>query len=231
MQIRTLKPIEIGEEVFVSYTDQLFFKHERQDSLKKQYFFTCQCTECTSEVREQKFREVKCQNSKNCAAIIDSNLIKCPDCGSNVETLDFPDATSCKDIKKLLSKLACLENVYPDTNLKMHNLLLKCEEYLYEKSFKEVLPIELRLLKNFECFFPGHHPIKSLQCFRVAKVFSCQEQLDKSVEYFEKALKLIAITHGTDSDFYSSVLEEYDVDKRDLLFLKENSKKYLQKKK
>lgn len=46
ISIRTLKPIGIAEEVFISYIDTTNPFHRRQSELQARWFFSCSCTKC-----------------------------------------------------------------------------------------------------------------------------------------------------------------------------------------
>lgn len=46
--LRAIKPIKQGEEIFVKYVDVTNPTSVRQAELREQYFFTCQCTKCST---------------------------------------------------------------------------------------------------------------------------------------------------------------------------------------
>ncbi|KPM05877.1 Set and mynd domain-containing protein-like protein [Sarcoptes scabiei] len=43
LEIRALRPIEIGEEIFIDYVQDVLARKERNMILEDRYFFTCQC--------------------------------------------------------------------------------------------------------------------------------------------------------------------------------------------
>jgi hypothetical protein len=51
-EIRALKTINAGEEIFIQYTEPTNPLNVRQAQLKAEYLFTCQCTKCRSGVLE-----------------------------------------------------------------------------------------------------------------------------------------------------------------------------------
>ena len=49
MEVVPIRPIKRGEEILISYIDELLPLEERRAMLKEQYFFTCSCLRCTRE--------------------------------------------------------------------------------------------------------------------------------------------------------------------------------------
>ena len=146
----------------------------------------------------------------------------------------LPDSTE-SDFSKILEgvknmntddcfdKLEKLGSKYFDTNLLVHELLVKCANIASHKSFKSALQFELRLLDNFQKFYPDYHPMKSLQYTRVSKIFSFLGKVRSSVEYFEKALRNIAVTHGCESELYKVISEQFNLDQREIAHFEEQS--------
>ena len=226
--LRTLRPIAINEEVFVSYTDQLAPKEERRQILKQQFNFICQCNECVNEIREQLFHKKKFGTESLKIGEISLTASGFP------EVSVLPDSTE-SDFSKILEgvknmntddcfdKLEKLGSKYFDTNLLVHELLVKCANIASQKSFKSALQFDLRLLDNFQKFYPDYHPMKSLQYTRVSKIFSFLGKVRSSVEYYEKALRNIAVTHGCESELYKVISEQFNLDQREIAHFEEQS--------
>lgn len=81
--VRTLKAVKKGEEIFNCYGPHhcRMATSERQEVLKAQYHFTCQCEACLSQdVSSHRFRAFKCPQ---CAGIMRDNV--CTECGEEVK--------------------------------------------------------------------------------------------------------------------------------------------------
>ncbi|KAJ7423005.1 N-lysine methyltransferase SMYD2 [Pitangus sulphuratus] len=57
-EIRAVKEIEPGEEIFSSYIDLLYPTEDRNDRLKDSYFFICDCRECITKEKDKDKLEI-----------------------------------------------------------------------------------------------------------------------------------------------------------------------------
>ncbi|KAG7375448.1 SET and MYND domain-containing protein 3 [Phytophthora boehmeriae] len=57
MQVRTVRDVEAGEELTVSYIELLQPTHARREELKNSYFFECACARCQDAIQEEGVQE------------------------------------------------------------------------------------------------------------------------------------------------------------------------------
>lgn len=63
--IRSIRNIELEEELCISYTELMRPQSVRQEELKKQYYFECTCSRCLKEVEQgSEMNGLKCANKK-----------------------------------------------------------------------------------------------------------------------------------------------------------------------
>ncbi|KAF7669504.1 hypothetical protein LDENG_00193280 [Lucifuga dentata] len=58
-EVRAVKEINPGDEIFNSYIDLLYPTEDRKERLLDSYFFTCQCTECTTKSKDKAKMEIR----------------------------------------------------------------------------------------------------------------------------------------------------------------------------
>uniref|UniRef100_A0A8D0EIQ0 [histone H3]-lysine(4) N-trimethyltransferase n=1 Tax=Strix occidentalis caurina TaxID=311401 RepID=A0A8D0EIQ0_STROC len=58
-EVRAVKEIEPGEEVFTSYIDLLYPTEDRNDRLRDSYFFNCDCRECITKEKDKEKLEIR----------------------------------------------------------------------------------------------------------------------------------------------------------------------------
>ncbi|PKU48916.1 n-lysine hypothetical protein [Limosa lapponica baueri] len=58
-EVRAVKEIEPGEEVFTSYIDLLYPTEDRNDRLRDSYFFNCDCRECMTKEKDKEKLEIR----------------------------------------------------------------------------------------------------------------------------------------------------------------------------
>ena len=219
MAIRAIKNIAEGEEVFVSYTDQLALKSDRQKVLSEQFNFTCFCIECVNQTREKLFQSWKCEQP-NCSGYFSNLQETCSVCQREtfheiVPSFQDSDLENA-DYESMIALLKKNEKEIPDFNLRMHNFLLQLSNNLMNSNqFENCLPFELRIMENYRKYFEGNHPLKSLQLAKIAKLYSFLGNLKLAIRYFEQALRSVMLTHGEESLLYSSLTQQYNMDRLD----------------
>ena len=63
--LRSIRNIEPGEELCISYTELMRPQSVRQEVLKKQYYFDCTCSRCLNEIEQgSEMNGSKCANKK-----------------------------------------------------------------------------------------------------------------------------------------------------------------------
>ena len=74
ISIRTICPINNGEEITISYTESIVKGEERQSELQERYLFTCKCRKCINDSTNQGLLIGKCGNQECTGnALIDEN--------------------------------------------------------------------------------------------------------------------------------------------------------------
>ncbi|KAJ3395652.1 SET and MYND domain-containing protein 3 [Lobulomyces angularis] len=135
LSLRTVKDVEAGEEINITYIEVAEPFYVRQENLKESYFFSCNCTKCISQSVFDKSEKVKCPNCKKFVSL-SSNLainekIGC-ECNWQTETFQYfrnkkkyffdesKELLKLKDKKIILNKVLALINEYKqefdDTN-------------------------------------------------------------------------------------------------------------------
>lgn len=114
-QVRVFKNVEAGEEILISYANEM--DRHRNKVLKNDYGFECDCSRCVSSTH---LTTLKCINSRCSAFILKNDKENCLECGySKNKVLDEE-----KSIAKFINQLdtdssSCTETPYfkPLTNL------------------------------------------------------------------------------------------------------------------
>ncbi|KAJ7407021.1 SET and MYND domain containing 2 [Willisornis vidua] len=74
-EVRAVKDIEPGDEIFSSYIDLLYPTEDRNDRLRDSYFFNCDCRECITKEKDKEKLEI-CKLKDPPSAETVKNMIK-----------------------------------------------------------------------------------------------------------------------------------------------------------
>ncbi|XP_048340782.1 histone-lysine N-methyltransferase SMYD3 isoform X2 [Sphaerodactylus townsendi] len=195
LYLHSVREIQIGEELTISYTDTMMPSTERRQQLKRQYCFECNCHMCHTHSRdadllagnEQAWKEVKEAINKMTTPKSQEEwklaLVKCQTLLKNTSTL-LPD-TNIYQLKLLdLAMDACI------------NLGLLEEALLYGN----------RTLEPFRFYYSGFHPLRAVQLMRVAKLQYSQDMFPQALETLKQAYDIMKVTHGAEHSLVQNLM-------------------------
>ncbi|KAM6278950.1 histone-lysine N-methyltransferase SMYD3 [Porphyrio hochstetteri] len=193
--LRSIREIQIGEELTISYIESLMPTSERQKQLMRQYCFECDCLLCQNQEKDAEklageehawkevrdaVNEVRCSKSKEweqilsrCQNLLSSNKGRLPD--TNIYQLDMLD----------IAMDACI------------NL----------ESWEEALQYGTRTLGPYRLHYPGFHPLRAVQLMRVGKLQYRQGMFPQALETLKQAYHIMKVTHGTDHSLMQALME------------------------
>ncbi|XP_020257027.1 histone-lysine N-methyltransferase ASHR1 isoform X2 [Asparagus officinalis] len=235
--IRALEPIAKGKEILISYIETAATTKTRQNDLKKQYFFTCNCPRCTKspceELKEDALLEgYRCKDSK-CGGFLLQDSVKksftCQYCGL------FRDQKEIKIIageverisEKASSILSCGNFIEAST---MYKTIEQLERELYNPESIRLLRTRDTLLKIlmelkdwegaltyckltipiYQKVYREIHPMLGLQYYTCGKLEWLLEHTEDALKSFTQAADILRVTHGTSSPFMRELLSRLE---------------------
>ncbi|XP_061480629.1 histone-lysine N-methyltransferase SMYD3 isoform X2 [Rhineura floridana] len=195
LHLRSIREIQMGEELTISYIETMMPTPDRQQHLKRQYCFECDCLMCCTQSKdadmlagdEQAWKEAKEAVNKTgapksqedwkqvlaiCQTLLKNNATRLPD--TNIYQLKVLD----------LAMDACI------------NLGLLEEALLYGN----------RTLEPYRVYYSGFHPLRAVQMMRVAKLQYSQDLFPQALETLKQAYAIMKVTHGTEHSLVQDLM-------------------------
>jgi len=73
------------DKIRISYIDQIDLPETRKETLKKGYYFDCDCPNCADDKQNDEMLAMACPNQKeNCDAVLAPTAEKCEACGTEI---------------------------------------------------------------------------------------------------------------------------------------------------
>ncbi|KAM7118129.1 histone-lysine N-methyltransferase SMYD3 isoform 1-T1 [Ciconia maguari] len=194
--LRSVREIQIGEELTISYIESLMPTSERQKQLMRQYCFECDCLLCQNPEKdaeklageEHVWKEVK-------DAV---NEVRYPKSKEEWEQV----LARCQNL--LSSNMGRL----PDTNVYQLKMLdCAMDACINLESWEEALYYGSRTLGPYRLYYPGFHPLRAVQLMRVGKLQYSQDMFPQALETLKQAYNIMKVTHGTDHSLMQALME------------------------
>ncbi|XP_025958444.2 histone-lysine N-methyltransferase SMYD3 isoform X1 [Dromaius novaehollandiae] len=194
--LRSIREIQIGEELTISYIESLMPTSERQKHLMRQYCFECDCLLCQNQDKdaeklageEHAWKEVK-------DAV---NRVRYPKTKEEWEQV----LARCQN---LLSSNA---GRLPDTNIYQLKMLdCAMDACINLGSWEKALNYGSRTLGPYRLYYPGFHPLRAVQLMRVGKLQYSQDMFPQALETLKQAYNIMKVTHGADHSLMQALME------------------------
>ncbi|XP_019382259.1 PREDICTED: histone-lysine N-methyltransferase SMYD3 [Gavialis gangeticus] len=194
--LRSVREIQIGEELTISYIESLMPSNERQKQLKRQYCFECDCLQCQTQNKDADMLAGEEQAWKECR-----------DAVTKVKNLKSPEEweqvlVTCQTL--LNNNADCL----PDKNIYQLKLLdCAMDACINLGLWEQALHYGNRTLEPYRFYYPGFHPLRAVQMMRVAKLQCSQDMFCQALETLKQAYNIMKVTHGTDHSLVQTLME------------------------
>ncbi|XP_064270777.1 histone-lysine N-methyltransferase SMYD3 isoform X1 [Passer domesticus] len=194
--LHSVREIQIGEELTISYVESLMPTRERQKQLLRQYCFECDCPLCQNQEKdaeklageEHAWKEVK-------DAVNEVRYPKSKEEWRHV-------LARCQDL------LSNNEGHLPDTNIYQLKMLdCAMDACINLESWEEALYYGSRTLEPYRLYYPGFHPLRAVQLMRVGKLQYSQGMVPQALETLKQAYNIMKVTHGTDHSLMKVLME------------------------
>ncbi|XP_037248569.1 histone-lysine N-methyltransferase SMYD3 isoform X2 [Falco rusticolus] len=194
--LRSVREIQIGEELTISYIESLMPTSERQKQLMRQYCFECDC--------------LLCQNQEKDAEKLAGDQRAWKEVRDAVNEVKYPK--SKEDWEQVLARCQNLlsGNVgrLPDTNIYQLKMLdCAMDACINLESWEEALYYGHRTLEPYSLYYPGFHPLRAVQLMRVGKLQYSQDMFPQALETLKQAYNIMKVTHGPDHSLMQALME------------------------
>ncbi|XP_060609918.2 histone-lysine N-methyltransferase SMYD3 isoform X2 [Anolis sagrei] len=206
LHLRSIREIQEGEELTICYVETMMPTPERQEHLKRQYCFECDCPMCCTKSKDADMLAGNEQAWKAAKEVI--NKKGAPESQEEWEEV----------LKTCETLLKNNEAKLPDTNIyQMKMLDLAMDACINLGLLEEALHYGHRTVEPYRFYYPGAHPLRAVQMMRVAKLQYSQEMFSQALETLKEAYDIMKVTHGAEHSLV-----------QDLMMLKEDCEAGLQ---
>uniref|UniRef100_A0ABM5FU62 [histone H3]-lysine(4) N-trimethyltransferase n=1 Tax=Pogona vitticeps TaxID=103695 RepID=A0ABM5FU62_9SAUR len=187
LHLRSIREIQKGEELTISYVETMMLTSERQQHLKRQYCFECDCLMCHTKSKDADMLAGDEKAWKEAKEVI--NKMGAPKSKEEWEQVLLMCQTFLRNNSSQL----------PDTNIYQLKVLdLAMDACINLGLLEEALSYGNRTLEPYRFYYSGFHPLRAVQLMRVAKLQYSQEMFSQALETLKQAYDIMKVTHGTE---------------------------------
>uniref|UniRef100_A0A8B9Z0G1 [histone H3]-lysine(4) N-trimethyltransferase n=1 Tax=Buteo japonicus TaxID=224669 RepID=A0A8B9Z0G1_9AVES len=190
-EVRAVKEIEPGEEVFTSYIDLLYPTEDRNDRLRDSYFFNCDCREC---ITKEKVIKLVC--------LMRGHLF--------IRFLDFfiPPSELLEICELSLDKMGA---VFEDSNVYMLHMMYQAMGVcLYVQDWEGALRYGQKIIRPYSKHYPSYSLNVASMWLKLGRLYMALENRTAGVKALKRAIAIMEVAHGKDHPYISEIKKELE---------------------
>ncbi|XP_032818954.1 N-lysine methyltransferase SMYD2 isoform X1 [Petromyzon marinus] len=200
-QVRALREIKQGEELFISYIDLLYPTEDRNERLREMYFFTCHCCHCQSQHLDDKKLAIR-ELSEPPSPESVREVIKY----SKFMVGEFRTAKRSKTGTELLEMCErCLErqaSVLSESNVYLLHMAYQAMGVcLFVEQWERALDYGLQVIKQYCKLYPRLSLNVASLWLKIGQLQTNLDHTSAATKSFSKALAIMEVTHGKDHPY------------------------------
>ncbi|XP_067845021.1 N-lysine methyltransferase SMYD2-like isoform X2 [Heptranchias perlo] len=209
-EVRAVKEISPGEEIFTSYIDLLYPTEDRQDRLRDSYFFTCDCRECATKAKDEEKLEITKYGEPPKPEVI-KDMIKY---ARNIIE-EFRRAKHYKTPSELLEicelSLDKMGSVFEDNNVYMLHMMYQAMGVcLYMQDWDGALRYGQKIIKPYSKHYPAYSLNVASMWLKLGRLYMGLEHHSAGAKALRKALAIMEVAHGKDHPYVFEIQKELE---------------------
>ncbi|XP_012692310.1 N-lysine methyltransferase SMYD2-A [Clupea harengus] len=210
-EVRAVRDISPGDEIFNSYIDLLYPTEDRNERLIDSYFFECDCPECTSKSKDKAKMEIR----KNLSTPPEPEEIREMVTYAKNVIEEFRRAKHYKTPNELLEicelSLEKMGALFADTNVYMlHMMYQSMGVCLYLQDWDGAMKYGEKIIKPYSVHYPLYSLNTASMYLKLGRLYLGLEKKSLGVKALKKALAIMEIAHGKDHHYIAEVRKEME---------------------
>ncbi|KAL3065301.1 N-lysine methyltransferase SMYD2-A [Trematomus bernacchii] len=212
-EVRAIREIDPGDEVFNSYIDLLYPTEDRKERLLDSYFFSCQCTECTSKSKDKAKMETRKLSSPPEPEKIRSMVHY-----AKIVIEEFRRAKHYKTPSELLEicelSLEKMGAIFADTNVYMLHMMYQAMGVcLYMQDWDGALRYGEKIVQPYSVHYPAYSLNVASMYLKLGRLYLGLEKKKQGIRALKRAVAIMEMAHGKDHNYVAEVKREIEEQK------------------
>ncbi|GFY39546.1 n-lysine methyltransferase SMYD2 [Trichonephila inaurata madagascariensis] len=189
-------------KIYISYIEQLQLTKDRQNALREQYYFLCQCKNCTSSEYNEMMTKLLVSEKE-----AEQHLGKFKTAFEHIKQMEKNKAGPSSIYSACVQELLSQEKILADT----HIYRVKILEYAFNacilnNQWTDAHAMGIQLLKPYRMFYGPYHPTLGIHLYKLAKI---QRMLGISswIVTLQEVETILQVTHGKTHPFYQCLMK------------------------
>uniref|UniRef100_A0A663LVT6 [histone H3]-lysine(4) N-trimethyltransferase n=1 Tax=Athene cunicularia TaxID=194338 RepID=A0A663LVT6_ATHCN len=212
-EVRAVKEIEPGEEVFTSYIDLLYPTEDRNDRLRDSYFFNCDCTECITKEKDKEKLEIRKLNDPPSAETVRDMIKYARNVIEEFRRAKHYKYILCLTLTLLICELSLdkMGAVFEDSNVYMLHMMYQAMGVcLYVQDWEGALRYGQKIIRPYSKHYPSYSLNVASMWLKLGRLYMALENRMAGVKALKRAIAIMEVAHGKDHPYISEIKKELE---------------------
>ncbi|KAK3563264.1 hypothetical protein QTP86_019342 [Hemibagrus guttatus] len=225
-EVRAVQKISPGEEIFNSYIDLLYSTEDRTERLQQSYFFTCDCTECTTKSKDKAKLEIhqKLSSAPEAKEIEEmvkyaKNIIEEFRRAKHYKNILTSHILSCSNLwappNDLLEicelSLERMGSIFVDTNVYMLHMMYQAMGVcLYLQDWDGAMNYGEKIVEPYSVHYPPYSLNVASMYLKLGRLYLGLGKKTQGVKALQKAIDIMNVAFGKDHPYVAEVQKEIE---------------------
>ncbi|XP_076843950.1 N-lysine methyltransferase SMYD2-A [Brachyhypopomus gauderio] len=210
-EVRAIREISPGEELFNSYIDLLYPTEDRNERLMESYFFTCDCEECTSKSKDN----AKMKLRRTLSSVPEPQDIQDMVRYAKNVIEEFRRAKHYKTPAELLEicelsleKMGC---IFEDTNVYMLHMMYQAMGVcLYMQDWEGAIKYGEGIVQPYSEHYPPYSLNVASIYLKLGRLYLGLQKNPQGIDTLKKAIAIMNVAFGQDHHYISEIKKEME---------------------
>ncbi|KAM4522747.1 N-lysine methyltransferase SMYD2-like [Odontesthes bonariensis] len=207
-EVRAVQDMKPGDEVLISYIDLLYPTDDRNNRLRENYYFTCDCLDCTNKSKDKAKLKVRKQRDPIEPQVI-SNMVRY----ARKTIREFRALKHVKTPSELLEmceqSLEEMGTVLDDANVYMLHMMYQAMGVcIYMQDADGAIRYGEKILKKYSVLYPPYSLNVSSMYLKMGRIYMQIERKSAGISALKKALAIMEVAHGKDHHYIKGLRKE-----------------------
>ncbi|KAI9542644.1 N-lysine methyltransferase SMYD2-A [Dissostichus eleginoides] len=235
-EVRAIREIDPGDEVFNSYIDLLYPTEDRKERLLDSYFFSCQCTECTSKSKDKAKMETrklssppepeKIKSMVHYAKIVIEEFRRAKHYKNILFLASFSSSKHClchysltlappSELLEICElSLEKMGAIFADTNVYMLHMMYQAMGVcLYMQDWDGALRYGEKIVQPYSVHYPAYSLNVASMYLKLGRLYLGLEKKKQGIRALKRAVAIMEMAHGKDHNYVAEVKREIEEQK------------------
>ncbi|NXF25240.1 SMYD2 methyltransferase, partial [Rhodinocichla rosea] len=217
-EVRAVREIEPGEEIFSSYIDLLYPTEDRNDRLRDSYFFSCDCRECTTKEKDKEKLEVCKLNDPPSAETVKDMIKYARNVIEEFRRAKHYKYILCLTLTPLVELLEICElsldkmgAVFEDSNVYMLHMMYQAMGVcLYVQDWEGALCYGQKIIRPYSKHYPSYSLNVASMWLKLGRLYMTLKNRTAGVKALKRAIAIMEVAHGKDHPYISEIKKELE---------------------